>query len=138
MCDTPSFLGLAFHNGWQDWKTDRCINSAEVLSASFINLLNFGSLTLEFMVMVWRPFVLQMREIVETCSILGTCIREWMVGTAEWICAKFTQKTCLVICSDEFECQGQKSKVKVTRDKKCAVHSEHPCRVDGMEWPHCR
>ena len=28
--------------------------------------------------------------------------------------------------SDEFECQGQRSKVKVTRDKKRAVHSHHP------------
>jgi len=30
--DTPSFLGLAFHNGWQDWKADGRVNSAEVLS----------------------------------------------------------------------------------------------------------
>jgi len=40
-----------------------------------------------------------------------------ILGTAERICAKFTGKTCLVPCSDEFECQGQRSKVKVTRDK---------------------
>jgi len=32
---------------------------------------NFGPLTQEFTVMVWRPF---MREIVETRSILGTRI----------------------------------------------------------------
>ena len=38
-------------------------------------------------------------------------------------CAKFTGKTCLVPHSDEFECQGQGSKVKVTRDKKRTVHS---------------
>jgi len=32
--DTPSFLGLAFHNGWQDGKADGCANSAEVLSTA--------------------------------------------------------------------------------------------------------
>jgi len=80
----------------------------------------------------------QMREIVETHSILGTRIRRQMAGIAEWICAKFTLKTCLVLRSDEFEYQGQRSKVKVTRDKKRAVHSEHPRHVDGMERPCCR
>ena len=39
-------------------------------------------------------------------------------GTAERIPAKCTEKTCLIPRSDEFEGQGQKSKVKVTRDKK--------------------
>jgi len=34
--------------------------------------------------------------------------------------AKFTRKTSLVPRSDEFEGQGQRSKVKVTRDKKTA------------------
>ena len=42
-----------------------------------------------------------------------------MLGTAERICAKFTGKTCLVPRSNEFECQGQRAKVKVTMDKKC-------------------
>jgi len=32
--DTPSFPGLAFHNGWQDGKADRRVNSAEVLPTS--------------------------------------------------------------------------------------------------------
>ena len=36
-----------------------------------------------------------------------------MAGTVERICTKFTSKTCL----DALECQGQKSKVKVTRDR---------------------
>jgi len=48
--------------------------------------VNFGPLTPEFTVMVWRPFVRQMREIVETRSILGTRIRQRMTGTAEQIC----------------------------------------------------
>jgi len=73
--------------------------------------------------MVWRPFVCQMREIVETRSILETRIRQWMTGTAERICTKFTRKTCLILRSDEFECQGQRSKVKVTRDKKALCTS---------------
>jgi len=50
--------------------------------------------------MVWRPFMRQMDEIIETRSILGTRIRQWMAGTAERICAKFIWKTCLVIRSD--------------------------------------
>ena len=58
-----------------------------------------------------------MGEIGETRSILGTCIRQWMAGAGEWICAKFTQKTCLVLCSDELECQGQKPKVNIITDK---------------------
>jgi len=103
--DTPSFLGLTFHNGWQDGKMDGR-NSAEVLYTSCKNLVNFGPLTLDFTVMVWRPFMRQMREIVEPHSILESRIRQWMAGTAERICAKFTRKTCLVLRSDEFECQG--------------------------------
>jgi len=63
--DTPSFLGHAVHNGWQDRKADGRVNSAEVLSTLCKNLVKFGSLTPEFMVMVWRPF---MRQIVETLS----------------------------------------------------------------------
>jgi len=43
----------------------------------------------------------------------------WNVsGTAERICAKFTRKTCMVPLSGEFEGQGQRWKVKVTRAKK--------------------
>jgi len=38
-------------------------------------------------------------------------------GTAERICAKFTRKTCLVHHLGEFEGQGQRSKVKVTKNK---------------------
>jgi len=67
--DTPSFLGLAFHNGRQDGKADGRVNSAEVLSTLYKNLVNFGPLTLEFTVMVWRPFMRQMCKIGETHSI---------------------------------------------------------------------
>jgi len=80
----------------------------------------------------------QMRGIGETRSILETHIRQRMARTAERICAKFTWKTRLVLRSEELECEGQKSKVTVTRDRKRTVHSEHPRRVDGMERPRCR
>jgi len=56
------------------------------------NLVNFGPPTPEFTVMVWRPLMRQMREIVDTRSILGTRIRQWMAGTAERIYAKYTWK----------------------------------------------
>jgi len=104
-------------------KADGRVNSTEVLSTSCKNLANFGPITPEFTVMVWRPFVRQMGEIGQTRSILGTRIRQWMVETAERICAKFTRKTCLVPRSDDLERQGQKSKVVfVTRTKtRCAV-----------------
>jgi len=39
-------------------------------------------------------------------------------GTAERICAKFTRKVCFVPRLEEFEGQGQRSKVMVNRDKK--------------------
>ena len=48
---------LAFHNRWQDGKADGRLNSTEVLSTSHKNLVNFGPLTPEFTVMVWRPFM---------------------------------------------------------------------------------
>jgi len=32
--ETFSFLGLAFHNGWQDGKADGHVNTADVLSTS--------------------------------------------------------------------------------------------------------
>jgi len=132
IADTPSFLGLAFHNGWQGGKADGRFNSAEVLTTSCKNLVNFGPLTREFTMMVWRPFMRQMREIVETLSIFETRIRQRMARTAEQICAKFTRKTCFVLRSNELECQGQKSKVKVTRNKKRTVHSQHPRNMDEM------
>ena len=47
-------------------------------------------------------------------SVFFVCVRN-ISGTAERICAKFTWKMCLVPRSDEFE--GQRAKVKVTRDK---------------------
>jgi len=41
------------------------------MSTLYKNLVNFGPLTQEFTVPVWRPFIRQIREIVETRSILG-------------------------------------------------------------------
>ena len=50
-------------------------------------------------------------------SVTFLFVYEISRGTAERICAKFTGKTCFVPRSEEFERQGQRSKVKVTRDK---------------------
>jgi len=55
-----------------------------------------------------------------------------MAGTAERICAKFTRKTCLVLHSDDFECQSQKSKVKVIRDKNALC--THNTSAVWTEW----
>jgi len=110
--DTPSFLGLAFHKGWQYGKADERINST-----SCRNLVNFAPLTLKITVINLATICAPNMGEIETRSILGTRIRQWIAGTAERICAKFTPKTCLVLRSDEFECQDQRSKVKITRDK---------------------
>jgi len=50
---TLSFLGLAFHKGWQDGKADGRINTPDVLSTSLKNLTNFGSLTPEYTTVIW-------------------------------------------------------------------------------------
>jgi len=146
--DTPSFLGLALHNGWQDGKTDRRVNSAEVLS-----MVDFGSLTPKFTVMVWRPFILQVREIVETRSILETRIRQRIAGTAEWICAKFTRKTCLVLRSDERQRQGQSERSRSppgTKNELCthntpavwtgwnALVADNVAQAAGARFDRCR
>jgi len=54
--DTPCFLGLAFHNGWQDGKADGRINTPDVLSTSRKNVANFGLLTPELTTFIWQPF----------------------------------------------------------------------------------
>ena len=183
--DTPSFLGLTFHNGWQCGKADGRVNSDEVMSAlrkklvnfrpltleftvmvwqPFVrqmgeigqtrsilgtripqrmagsesgervssaellptlskNLVNFGPLILEFTVMVWQPFMRQMGEICETRSILRTRIRQQMAGTTERICAKFTWKTCLVLRTYEFKCEGQRSGSPGTQNALCSPNT---------------
>jgi len=75
--DTPyAFLGLAFHNGWQDRKAVGALTAQKscLVPTSHKNLVNFRTLTPEFTVMVWRPFMRQIREIVEMRSILETRI----------------------------------------------------------------
>jgi len=51
-------------------------------------------------------------------SVCGFCfVCVWNIsGTAEWMCAKFTRKTCLVPRSDEFEGQGQTSRSPGTKN----------------------
>jgi len=67
-------------------------------------------------------------------SVCGFLVCVWNIsGTAEWICAEFTQKTCLVSRSEEFEGQGQKSKDKAIRDKKGILALSAAC-VQFMFW----
>jgi len=71
--------------------------------------------------MTWHQYV----KLITTCSklwkVLFLAPSVWVFclcevsGTAEWICAKFMQKMCLVPRLDEFELQ--RSKFKVTRGK---------------------
>ena len=79
------------------------------------------------------------------CLRLFVCV--WNIsGSAERICAKFTGNTCLVPLSDEFEDQGQRSKVKVTRDKNgvladisrsaeriCDIFTQKTCLVPHLD-----
>ena len=51
-------------------------------------------------------------------------------GTAERICTKFTGNTCLVPRSDEFECQGQRSRSPGTKN---ALYPPITPGNDGME-----
>ena len=74
-------------------------------------------------------FIAKSAEIGDTPSFLGLAFHDGF----ERICAKLTRRTCLFLRSDKWECQGQKSKVKVTRDKTLRT-----LRVDGMERPRCR
>jgi len=53
--------GTRVHSRWQDGKADGRVNSVVVLPTSCKNLVNFGPLTPEFTVMVWRPFMRQMK-----------------------------------------------------------------------------
>jgi len=69
-------------------------------------------------------------------SVTFVFVCVWNIsGTAERICAQFTRNTCLVPRSDEFEDQGQMSKVKVTRDKK---RHFMPFRRPACVWMFCK
>ena len=59
------------------------------------------------------------RDQSQTRLILETRMRQWMAGTIDRICIKFTRKTCLVLRSDEFECQGQRSRSPGTKNALC-------------------
>ena len=60
-------------------------------------------------------------------------------GTAERICAKFTEKTCLVPRTEDFESQGRMSKVKVTRDKNALCTPVTPRQsTNGMQCTRCK
>ena len=93
--------------------------------------MNFDPPTPELTVMVWRPFMRQMREIVETRSTLQTRIRQ-RIGTAERICAKFTRKTVWSFArmSLNAKVKGQKSRSPGTKNALCT----HNTSAVWTEW----
>ena len=133
--DTPSFLGLAFHNGWQNRKGDERVNSAEVLSALCKNLVNFGPLTPEFMVMFDDHLCAKSAKSTKRVRFLRLAFdNEWQKPLNGFAQNSHGRR------SDEFECQGQRSKVKGQghQGQKRAMHSEYPRGVGGMKRPRCR
>ena len=119
-------------------KADGRFNSAEVLSTWHKNLVNFGPLTPEFMVMVWRPFMRQMGEIGETRSILGTGTGQWMAGTAERICAKFKRKRCFGPSLGRVGMSRSKVKGQGHQGQKTHGALTTPRSMNEMERPRCR
>jgi len=71
-------------------------------------------------------------SVFDTVSLLFFACAWNISETAEGICAKFTGKTCLVPRLDDFEDQGQKSKVKVTMGKKLHFLAFLPAYVRFM------
>ena len=65
-------------------------------------------------------------------SVISLFVCLLYLGMAKRICAIFTVKTCLIPRSDVFEYQGQRSKVKLTRDKNALSAADTPVRSNGM------
>jgi len=53
-------------------------------------------------------------------------------GTAERNCAKFTQKTCLIPRSDDFECKGQRSRSPGQKNEKLLSYPHWQCIVRSV------
>ena len=102
-------FGTRIPQGWQDGKVDGRVNSAVVLSTSYKNLVNYGPLTPEFTWLFGNRLSAKCAKSLKRVHFFETCIRQRIAGTTERICAKFTPKTCLVLRSDEFECQRSRS-----------------------------
>jgi len=70
-----------------------------------------------------------MREIVETLSIFGTRIRQWIAGTAE----RFAPNShgTRVWSFDRMSLNRSKVKGQGHQGQKSAVHSQHPRGTDG-------
>ena len=79
--------------------------------------ITFRSSFLRSILSVFLPHANQVLFLTPSVTYFVLFVASNSSETAVRICAKFTRKTCLVPRSDEFECQGQRSKIKVTRDK---------------------
>jgi len=85
-----------------------------------------------FFVTIWTCFTAHVNCLgfFWRCLWLFACV--WNISvTAERICTKFTGKTCFVPRSEEFGCKGQRSKVKVTRDKERGLR---PIFRESLNW----
>jgi len=60
----------------------------------------------------------ELRKVLFLALSVTFCLCMKYLGNRERICAKFTGKTCLVPRSEDVEGKGQRSKVKVTTEKR--------------------
>jgi len=133
---SAEILGLASNNGWEMAKRMGALTAQKFClhRIKFDELWSSNSGVYgDGLVTIYAPNARNRRNAFDSGDSHSTTDGR----IAERICAKFTRKTCLFLRSDEFKCQDQRSKVKVTRDKKRAVHSQQPLGVDGMKRPRC-
>jgi len=125
--DSPSFLGLAFHNGRQYEKVDRRVISAEVLSTLYKNLVNFGPLTPVYGDGLATTYSRNRRNAFDSWD---SFYNGWQEPLNRFAPNSHGRRVWSFACTN--------LNVKVTRNKERAVHSQHPCSMDKMERPRCR
>ena len=103
-----------FQNSYTFGLSNTCVIKSSLRIPSHLNALHYLFFFAPPCSLIARNELRKVLFLALSTSFLSVCA--WNIsGTAERICAKFTRKTCLVPRSDQFECQGQRSKVKVTR-----------------------
>ena len=60
------------------------------------------------------------------------------LGTAEWICARFTWTMCLIPRSDEFECQGHQEQISSPMKMHCHIFAANVMQQQTGPLCHCR
>jgi len=77
----------------------------------------------------------ELRKVLFFCSLCDFVFfvcESNISGTAERICARFTGKICMVPHSDEFECQGQRSRSPGTKNVLCTPMTPPPHGSERM------